>query len=166
MILEMNGAQVSLKSQWDATMLVKTSRFGQVHTTQAEVIIFPQGLIGFESSRHWLIVPDPENSDVAWLQSISQPQVALPMISPRKYAPEYKVSVPTRQLTPLKLRSSDQIYILNVVSKSGKSLTANLRSPIVVNLTQRLACQVITSDAMPLALPITLTKKPALRMAA
>ncbi len=147
-------------------MLVKTSRFGQVHSSQAEVIVFPQGLIGFEASRHWLIVPDPENTDVAWLQSVSQPQVALPLISPRKFAPDYRVNVPTRQLSPLNLRSSDQVYILNVVSKSGKSLTANLRSPIVVNLTQRLACQVITSDALPLALPITLTKKTALRMAA
>ena len=147
-------------------MMVKTSRFGQVQSSQEEVIIFPQGLIGFEASRHWLIVPDPGNSDVAWLQSISQPGVALPVISPRKFVPDYKVNVPTRQLAPLKLRSSDQVYILNVVSKSGKTLTTNLRSPIVVNLTQRLACQVITTDPLPLALPITLTGKPALRMAA
>ena len=147
-------------------MMVKTSRFGQVQSSQEEVIIFPQGLIGFEASRHWLIVPDPGNSDVAWLQSISQPGVALPVISPRKFVPDYKVNVPARQLAPLKLRSSDQVYILNVVSKSGKTLTTNLRSPIVVNLTQRLACQVITTDPLPLALPITLTGKPALRMAA
>ncbi len=147
-------------------MLVKTSRFGQVQSTQEEVIIFPQGLIGFEASRHWLIVADPENPDVAWLQSISQPQVALPMISPRKFAPQYKVNVPNRQLAPLKLRSSDRVYVLNVVSKSGKTLTANLRSPIVINLTKRLACQVITTDPLPLAMPITLGSKPALRMAA
>ncbi len=147
-------------------MLVKTSRFGQVQSTQDEVILFPQGLIGFESSRHWLIVADPENSDVAWLQSIAQPQVALPMISPRKFVTDYRVNIPTRQLAPLKLRSSDHVYILNVVSKSGKTLTANLRSPIVVNLTQRLACQVITNDPLPLALPITLAGKPALRVAA
>lgn len=147
-------------------MLVKTSRFGQVQSTQEEVIIFPQGLIGFEASRHWLIVADPENPDVAWLQSISQPQVALPMVSPRKFAPQYKVNVPNRQLAPLKLRSSDRVYVLNVVSKSGKTLTANLRSPIVINLTKRLACQVITTDPLPLAMPITLGNKPALRMAA
>lgn len=147
-------------------MLVKTSRFGQVQSTQEEVIIFPQGLIGFESSRHWLVVPDPENPDVAWLQSISQPQVALPMISPRKYAPDYRVCVPNRQLAPLNLRSTDRVYILTVVSKSGKTLTTNLRSPIVINLTKRLACQVITNDPLPLALPISLGSTPALRLAA
>lgn len=147
-------------------MLVHTSRFGDVRSSQEEVIVFPQGLIGFESHRHWLIVPDPENSDVAWLQSISHPQVALPLISPRKYAPDYKVSVPQRQLAPLGLRSTDRVYVLTVISKSGKTLTANLRSPLIINLTKRVACQVITTDALPLALPISLGTTPALRMAA
>jgi flagellar assembly factor FliW len=147
-------------------MLVQTTRFGQVQTNQEDVIIFPQGLIGFESSRQWLILPDPENGDVLWLQSLSQPQVALPMVSPRTFAPDYKVAVPSRHLSTIHLRSTDRIYIMNVMSKSGKTLTVNLRSPIVINLTKRLACQVITTDALPLALPISLGNAPALRMAA
>ena len=148
-------------------MLVQTTRFGQLQSSQEEVIIFPQGLIGFESSRHWLIVPDPENEDVAWLQSLSQAQVALPMISPRKYVPDYKVSVPKRELTCLNVRSTDRLYVLTIVSKTGKSLTTNLRSPIIVNLTKRLACQAITTDAQPLALPISLApSSTALRLAA
>ena len=137
-------------------MRIQTSRFGQIDATPEEIIIFPQGLIGFESSRQWLILPDPENSDVAWLQSVAQPQVALPLVSPRKVAPDYKVNVPNRQLSILKIRNSDRIYVLNVVSKSGKTLTVNLRSPVVVHLTKRLACHVITSDSLPLALPITI----------
>ncbi len=147
-------------------MLVQTSRFGQIQSSQEEVVIFPQGLIGFESSRHWLIVPDPDNSDVAWLQSLTQTQVALPLVSPRKFAPDYKVCVAQRQLTPLQIRSTDRIYVLTVVSKSGKTLTVNLRSPIVVNLTKRLACQVIATDTLPLAMPISLTRPSGLRMAA
>ncbi|MEZ6136620.1 MAG: flagellar assembly protein FliW [Pirellulaceae bacterium] len=149
-----------------STMLVQTTRFGSVQSSHEEVIIFPQGVIGFESSRHWLILPDPENADVAWLQSLSQPQVALPLVSPRKFSPDYKCAVPNRNLAPLNLRSTDRVYILCVLSKSGKTLTLNLRSPIVINLTKRLACQVITSDAMPLALPINLTTQPVLRVAA
>lgn len=147
-------------------MLVQTSRFGQVKSGPEEVLIFPQGLIGFESSRQWLILPDPENPDVAWLQSVSQPQIALPMISPRKFTTGYKVNVPKRQLHTLKIRSSDRIYVLTVVSKSGKTLTTNLRSPIIINLTKRLACQVITTDALPLAMPISLGDAPAMRVAA
>ena len=147
-------------------MLVQTTRFGQIDAQQEQVIVFPQGLIGFEACRHWLIVADPQNSDVAWLQSLSQMQVALPMVSPRKFAPDYRVTIPRRQLALLNLRSSDRVYVMAVVSKSGKTLTANLRSPIVINLTKCIAVQVITSDAQPLALPLSLSNSPALRMAA
>lgn len=147
-------------------MQVQTTRFGQIEATQEQVIVFPQGLIGFEACRHWLIIPDPQNADVAWLQSLSQAQVALPMVSPRKFAPDYKVVIPGRQLSLLNLRNSDRVYIMTVVSKSGKTLTANLRSPVIINLTKCLACQVITTDPQPLALPLSLTASPALRMAA
>ncbi len=147
-------------------MLVQTTRFGHIEASQEQVIVFPQGLIGFEACRHWLIVPDPQNSEVAWLQSLSQAQVALPLVSPRKFAPDYRVMVPQRQLALLSLRSSDRVFIMAVVSKSGKTLTANLRSPLVINLTKCLACQVITTDPQPLALPLSLSHSPALRMAA
>ncbi len=147
-------------------MLVQTTRFGQIEANQEQVIVFPQGLIGFEACRHWLIVPDPQNPDVAWLQSLSQAQVALPMVSPRKFAPDYKVLIPSRQLSLLNMRNSDRVFIMAVVSKSGKTLTANLRSPVIINLTKCLACQVITTDPQPLALPLSLTTSPALRMAA
>ena len=147
-------------------MLVSTTRFGQVQSNQEDIIVFPQGLIGFESSRQWLILPDPENADVLWLQSLTQPHVALPLVSPRTYAPDYKVAVTNRSLAPLHLRSSDRVFIMNVLSKSGKTLTINLRSPIVINLTKRLACQVITTEPHPLALPISLGTMPTLRMAA
>ncbi len=141
-------------------MFVQTSRFGQIQSSQEEVIFFPQGLIGFESSKHWLIVPDPANSDVAWLQSLSEARVALPLVSPRKFVPDFKVVTSQRDLAPLSIRSSDRIYVLCVLSKSGKTLTINLRSPLVVNLSRRLACQLITSDSLPLALPISLDDAP------
>ena len=147
-------------------MLVQSTRFGSIQAAQEEIIIFPSGLIGFESTKHWMILPDPENLDVAWLQSVAQPQVALPLVSPRKFAPNYKVTVTSRQLSVLHTRSTDRIFIMLIVSKTGKTLTANLRGPVIINLTQRIASQIIADEALPLALPLTLTGKPALRMAA
>lgn len=147
-------------------MLVQTSRFGQVQSSQEEVIIFPKGLIGFESVRHWIIVPDPLSEDVAWIQSVAEEQIALPIISPRKFASDYKISISNRQLSDLHIRRTDQIYVFSVVSKSGKSLTMNLRSPIVINLTKRLACQVISSENLPIAVPLDLNTLRTLKVAA
>lgn len=147
-------------------MLVQTSRFGQIQSSQEEVFIFPQGLIGFEAMRQWLILPDPDNEEVAWLQSLTESRVALPIVSPRKFAPDFRLHVSDRQLATLHLRNTDRIYILTVMSKSGRSLTINLRSPIVINLSKRVACQVIASENLPLALPITLDTDESNKMAA
>ena len=137
-------------------MIVSTTRFGQIEVSQEHVILFPQGLIGFETCRHWVILPDAANPDVAWLQSISQGQVALPIMSPRKLMVDYKVNVSRRQLTPISMHTSDRVFIMTVISKTGRTLTTNLRSPLVINMTRRLACQVVTDDAQPLALPLPL----------
>lgn len=135
-------------------MLVSTTRFGQIEVAQDQVILFPQGLIGFETCRHWVILPDGSNPDIAWLQSISQGQVALPVMSPRKLTTDYKVNVSRRQLSPITMHASDRVFVLTVISKTGKTMTTNLRSPIIINMTRRLACQVVTDDAQPLALPL------------
>jgi flagellar assembly factor FliW len=135
-------------------MLVNTTRFGQMEVTQEQIVLFPQGLIGFETCRHWVILPDSANADVAWLQSISQGQVALPIMSPRKLVRDYRVNVSRRQLSAVTMHASDRVFVLTVISKTGKTLTTNLRSPLIINMTRRLGCQVVTDDAQPLALPL------------
>lgn len=138
-------------------MIVNTTRFGQIEVSQEHVILFPQGLIGFETCRHWVILPDDANADIAWLQSVSQGQVALPIMSPRKLGVDYRVNVSRRQLTPISMHASDRVFIMTIISKTGRTLTTNLRSPLVINMTRRLACQVVTDDAQPLALPLSMS---------
>jgi flagellar assembly factor FliW len=147
-------------------MLVKSTRFGPVTANEEDIIVFPNGLIGFEKSKHWIILPDRDNEDVAWLQSTSQSQVALPIVSPRKFMPDYKVTVGQRDLAALQSRTSDRIYVMLVLSKTGKTLTANLRGPIIINLTQRLGIQTVVTEALPLALPLVQTTTGSIRIAA
>jgi flagellar assembly factor FliW len=147
-------------------MLVKSTRFGSFSVSQEDVIYFPGGLIGFENTRHWLILADPGSPDVVWLQATTKPHLALPLISPRKFLPDYKVSLSQRQVAALQLRNTDRLFVMLVLSKTGKTLTANLRGPILINLTGRLAIQTVASDALPLALPLVQGPTGSLRVAA
>ena len=59
--------------------------------------------------------------------------------------------------------SSEQAYVLGVVSRDRDILTLNLRAPLIINLDRRLGCQVITVDQQPIqyeltALPLTLRR--------
>ncbi len=135
-------------------MQINTTRFGDLTINPNEIITASNGLIGFETHHHWTLLPNPTNSDVAWLQSLSSPQIALPVVSPRRHVPDYRVHVTRRDLEMLRLRGSDQLYVLTVVSRNGTKLTTNLKSPILLNATQRIAVQVVSIDDAALAWPI------------
>jgi len=147
-------------------MLVKSTRFGPIAVNQADIIILPNGLIGFEDTRHWLILSDAASDDIAWLQSTSQPQVAIPLISPRKFLPDYKVTISQQQIETLQIRSADRVFVMLVLSKTGKTLTVNLRGPIILNLTQRLAIQCVMNEPLPLAFPLVPASSASVRAAA
>jgi flagellar assembly factor FliW len=116
--------------------------------------LFSRGLIGFEEHRHWVLLADDENPAVAWLQSLSEPQTALPAVSPRRWVPGYQIHLSRHQLTPLELAALDKAFALVVVSRNEVGLTLNLRAPIIVNLDRRIGRQVITSDEQPIQLAL------------
>jgi flagellar assembly factor FliW len=126
----------------------------------------PHGLIGFEEYRHWVLLASKESEELAWLQSVALSHVALPMISPRRFVPNYRLQVQRRDLDLLQMHAKDQVYVLASLSKQGNHWTTNLKSPVILNSTRRLAVQVIVIDDQPLCQPIILTDAHELHKAA
>jgi flagellar assembly factor FliW len=135
-------------------MQISTSRFGLVEIDVDDILLFPHGLIAFEDLRHWVLLADAENDALGWLQSVNHGDVALPVVSPRRYAPQYQVHVTRGQLAPLELAHFDATYVLSVVSKSDDDFVLNLKAPLVINLDRRLGRQVVTTDEQPVACPL------------
>lgn len=135
-------------------MQISTRHFGSVEIDADDILLFPRGIVAFEDCRHWVLLSDEENPALAWLQSISRGDVALPVVSPRRFAPEYAVHVVRGQLATLEFSQFDHAYVLTVVSKSDGDLTLNLKAPLIINLDRRLGRQVITADEQPVALPL------------
>jgi flagellar assembly factor FliW len=147
-------------------MQISTTRFGVVEIELDDVLLFPHGLIAFENCRHWVLLADAQNESLGWLQCVNQGDVALPVVSPRRHAPEYKVHVTRGQLSPLELSHFDQTYVLAVVSQSDDDLTLNLKAPLIINLDRRLGRQVLTIDEQPVACVISPTGPALLRKSA
>ncbi len=137
-------------------MRINTQRFGTLRLNANQLFLFPQGLIGMETLRQWALLPDQDNASVAWLQSASRGDRAIPLISPRAFYNDYRVHVSRRDLETLHMRPGAEIYVMTTVSGHVGKLTTNLRSPVLLNLNRRLGCQVITSDDQPLQHPVPL----------
>jgi flagellar assembly factor FliW len=147
-------------------MQIQTQHFGPIQIDVDDILLFPHGLIAFEECRHWVLLADEENPAVAWLQSVSRPEVALPVVSPRRFVADYRVRVTRGQLLPLEFSQFDHAYVLAIVSQSDGDLTLNLKAPLIINLDRRLGRQVITSDEQPVALALPRQRASVLRKSA
>jgi flagellar assembly factor FliW len=144
-------------------MKIHTTRFGSIEIEPDDILFFRNGLLGFEDCRHWVLLADSDNSAVAWLQSMQHADVAMPVVSPRRFVADYQVRLEPNDVDILQLSSVEQAYVLGVVSRDEDVLTLNLRAPLVINLDRRIGCQVVTVDPQPLqyelaTLPIALRR--------
>ena len=138
-------------------MQISTTRFGDVDIEAEDVLFFPLGMAGFEHVQHFVLLADADNDAVAWLQSASEPEIALAVVSPRRFVPEYQVRVNRTQLKGLDLDSTEEAHVLAVLGKGEAGLTLNLKAPLIINLAARLGRQVITNDEQPLQLDLAST---------
>ena len=136
-------------------MLLHTTRFGAIRVETEDVFLFPNGLIGLQDFRRWVLLADAGNDAVGWLQSTSHPDVAVAAVSPRRFVPEYQVRLHRGELSQLQLGELDRAFVLTLVSRNQHGLTLNLKAPVLFNLDRRLACQVVTSDDQPLQWDLT-----------
>ncbi len=131
-------------------MRINTTRFGRIDVDTNDVLHFPSGLPGLEDCRTWALLADSSNDALGWLQSMTRGDVALAVVSPRRFVPDYQVRIPRSELTPLSIADIRQAQVVVVVGRNGKGLTLNLKAPIVINLEARTGRQVVASGELPL----------------
>ena len=130
-------------------MIIETSRFGNVEIEVDDVLSFPLGILGYADYRRWVILADSDNPAVAWLQSLDRSDMAMAIVSPRRFLKDYQVKITPKHVAPLLLTSVEQAHTFCMVSKHETRLTMNLRAPIIVNLDRGIGIQVVTSDEQP-----------------
>jgi flagellar assembly factor FliW len=127
-------------------MNIATTRFGSLTIDEGDVLTFVDGLIGMEDCRRWVLLGDAENSALAWLQSVDRAEVALGVVSPRRFVPDYQVRVAKREIAPLELENPADAQVLVIVSHANGSLVLNLKAPLIMHLSARLGRQIVARD--------------------
>lgn len=146
-------------------MEITTSRFGPIEIEADDVIRFPAGLLGLEDCRQWVLLADRRNDALAWLQSVERPEVALPVVSPRRFVRGYQMRVARRELAPLELPDVKAAKVLAIVGKTDRTITLNLKAPLVINLERCLGRQVVTNGDLPIRFELG-SEPPAFRRSA
>ena len=132
-------------------MKVKTRKFGEIDTPEEKIITMPTGLPGFPGRRRFIIVEREETRPFCWYQSVDDPNLALVIVNPYLFKPDYLVD-PRAALKEMSWEADggDGLILYVVVNISEgvpKKITANLIGPIVVNTQKREAVQMVVYDS-------------------
>jgi flagellar assembly factor FliW len=138
-------------------MEITTSRFGVLQVLPSDILVFEQGLIGLRACRRWVVLADAHNPALGWLQSIEDGEIALGVVSPRRFVADYQLRVARGELEPLKLTQTADAQVVVIVSRHPEGLSLNLRAPLVINVEGRRGRQVIAKDPLPVRLILPAT---------
>ncbi len=133
----------------DETLLIDTTRFGTVGYTDDDIVLFQEGLVGFPSHTRFLLLIHKPDSPFRWLQSIDEPQVAFLITDPENWTKSYRPQISDAEATRLKItEETPRLLFVTVTIPRGNpsEMTMNLAGPIIVNLEQRLATQLVLQD--------------------
>jgi flagellar assembly factor FliW len=124
-------------------MDVLTSRFGKIEVEENDVIHFPDGIIGFSAEKRFVLVPHGDSSLIGWLQSLTTPEFALPVVSAHALVSEYP-DVPLGDVASRSgLGGADDLAVLAVLSApASQPPTVNLLAPLLVNAATRRGAQI------------------------
>lgn len=129
-------------------MIIHTTRFGAVSITSEDVIHFPEGLLGFNELRRFVLLDDPADEIFAWLQSCEEPGIAFPLLEPELFAAGFSIQLTRHDLEILQMTSQEGLrsFVIITIPQDPTQMTANMKAPIVINIAQRLARQCVLQD--------------------
>lgn len=129
-------------------MIIETGRFGQLAIGQENKITIPQGILGIPESKEYCLFDQGDETLILWLQSIDGDEIAFPIIESKIILPDYRVNLSALELRELNLTSLENIAVFSILTIPDDitQMTANLKAPIVVNLKEQIAKQVVLQE--------------------
>jgi flagellar assembly factor FliW len=127
-------------------IIIDSKALGQVAVSQDRIINFPSGLPGFPNFRRYALIHDCLRSPFYCLQCVDNPSLAFLVTEPAALVPDYFPKNGVNYLKELDAASPEDLQILVTLTiPAGRpgEMTANLMSPLLINLAKGLGKQVV-----------------------
>ena len=131
-------------------MKVLTRDFGEVDINECDIIKFEQPIFGFENFTDFIMLYDNDfHGEYAWLQSTQEPNlcfiIANPLLTLNNYNPNCK-----NEAEKIIGLGEYEYWLIMVVKDDFRESTVNLKSPVIINLKNNKAMQIILEDDYPI----------------
>ena len=132
-------------------MKIDIERFGlnQIQVDSDTVFTFTQGIAGFEACKRFKIFHEEGKPTVFWLQSLDESEVMFPVVTPDLLDLEYQIELSDADVALLGLDSNEDAAVAIIVYRNDANdgkIAANTRSPLILNLKNRLGMQKVLQE--------------------
>lgn len=108
------------------------TRFGEISYDPEKTIYFPNGLIGFESLRYYVVLPNEKDEFIWCIQSTEDPLVAFLLVDPQIFFPDYLIKPESNEYQVLGIEQDDPCFVLTTITiHQDKQISLNLVAPIL-----------------------------------
>lgn len=133
-------------------MKIQTRKFGEIEINENKILSMPEGLPGFPGFERFVLLEDPKSAPFCWFQSSEEPNLALAMMNPFLFKPDYEIDlegfIELRDWKGIETKDLLVYVVINIVKGEKKNkVTANLIGPIVINAKNNEAIQVVISNS-------------------
>lgn len=123
------------------------TRFGEVEYDPSHLIHFPEGLIGLDQLKNFLVMPNQKQGPLFWIQSVDDPAFAFVVTDPTNFFLDYAVLPDEEERRKLEIDANGTCFVLAIVTiSSNKEITLNLSGPILYAPETGKGLQVILED--------------------
>jgi flagellar assembly factor FliW len=119
------------------TVTLQSSRFGELQIPAEAILDFPNGLIGL-GGRRFALLARTDESAFAWLHSMDDPELAIPVTNPWRFFEGYAIDLADDEAARLGITGPEDasVYVTVRSAPALEDFCANLRAPILVVGTQ------------------------------
>lgn len=105
---------------------IVTLHFGEITVGKDYIFYFPDGILGFEHLREFVLINEEETAPFKWLISLEEPHIGFPLLSPWLLDVEYN---PGKEF----LQENLVLFVIVTLEDENKQMTANLKAPVIFN---------------------------------
>lgn len=133
-------------------MVLKTEFLGEIEVDEEQIYTFEEGVYGFPDSRRFAFIGQmtPEFPFI-WMQSLEEDEAVFVVTNPFLFKEDYDFEIAKGTVESLGLEGLEQagVYTMVIIPEDVKEVTANLKSPVILNLQNKKGRQVILNENYP-----------------
>lgn len=127
-------------------MKLVTEYRGEIEYSEDDIITIEDGMYGFSESKHFIMIANVEPElPFHWMQSVDDKELVFVVVDPFLFVEKYDFNIDDLSIEQLKLEKIEDlmVYTTVIIPEDVQNITINLKSPVIININERRAKQII-----------------------